>query len=128
MALAAQNASDRQDDAGPRIDAPLGPHRLDALWRHRGGIKPGDIDMGRRHYDTLGGDAVALGDRLGDLVAHGDDPLAARHPAVVEMLEDILLAKSVVPGGHQRYSGHAGSRERAPGRSAGERMHGDAAA
>ena len=41
---------------------------------------------------------MPLDDQFGDLVADRDDPVAARHHAVVDALEDILLAKSLVPG------------------------------
>ena len=40
---------------------------------------------------------------------------AARHDAVVEMLERVLLAKALVPGRDERHAGHAGRHQCAPG-------------
>src|SRR5580704_13048267 len=82
--------------------------------------------MRRDHHNALCRDAVGCGDRIGDLIAYGDHPFAACHHAVVDVLEDFLLAKSVVPRGYERYAGHAGRKERTPRRRARKRMHGGA--
>jgi hypothetical protein len=39
---------------------------------------------------------------LRDLLAHRDDAVAARHAAVVHVLEDVLVAKAFVPARHER--------------------------
>ena len=58
-----------------------------------------------------------------DLLAHGDHLLATRHHAVIGMLEQVLIAKSSIPGGEEGNSGHAGGGIAAPPRRPGECVH-----
>jgi len=48
---------------------------------------------------------IALHDQLGDLVGDRDHAFAAHHHAVVEALEQVLLAEALVPGGQERHAG-----------------------
>src|ERR1700724_455238 len=104
MTLAAQHAAGDQDHPGIGLDAPAAADRVDALGRQRGWIEPSDIDCRRNDRDPLPWHAMACGDQLGDLVARRDHPVAARHDAVVEMLERVLLAKALVPAGEERHA------------------------
>ena len=122
MALAAQDAADDQDHLGVAFDAPGAAHRLDAFARDIRGIELLEVDAARHHRDPLPRRAVAVVDQLGDLLAHRDDAVAARHDAVVQVLEDVLFAKALVPAGHERNAAQPRGDKGAPGAGAAERM------
>ena len=123
MALAAQDAADDQDHLGVGLDAPGVTHRLDALARDIGRIEALEVDAARHDRDPLPRRAVAVVDQLRDLLAHRDDAVAARHDAVVQVLEDVLVAKALVPAGDERNAAQPRGDEGAPGRRRG-RAHG----
>ena len=114
VSLAAQDAADHHDDAGAGADAPGGAHRIDPFGFDPGRVEPSNVDMGGNDDDAVGGDPMALGDDVRDLIAHGDHLLAARHHAVIGVLEQVLVAKSPVPGGEEGNPGHAGGGIAAP--------------
>ena len=87
-----------------------------------------EIDAGRHHLDPVGRNVIALADQFGELVADRDDAIAARHHAVVEPLQRILLAEALVPAGHERHARQLRGDEGAPGRSAAMRVDDVAAA
>ena len=60
-----------------------------------------EVDAARQHRDAFPRRAVAVVDQLRELLAYRDDAVAARHDAVVEALEKVLLAKTLVPGGDE---------------------------
>ena len=96
----------------PSRDAPGAAHRGDAVARDRRRIEARGVDAQRHHGDAAPRRAVAVVDQFGDLVAHRDHAVAARHHAVVEPLERVLLAEALVPGGQERHAGHARRRDR----------------
>src|SRR6185437_2531266 len=83
MALAAHDAADNQYNLGAARDAAGIAHRFDAIARHFCRIEALDIDAARHDGNTLPRRAVAVVDQLGELFADRDDPVAARHDAVI---------------------------------------------
>ena len=122
VALAAEHAADHEDHLVVAADAPGAPHRLDPLARHRGRIEPLDIDARRHHRDAVPRRAVAVVDQLGDLIAHRDHAVAARHHAVVEPLEAFCSRKPLYQVVRNGTPVTARRAEGAPGRRAAMRM------
>src|SRR5262249_6614498 len=104
MAFAADHAPGDQYNSRVAVDAPGVAHRRDTFGRHRGGIEFRVVDARVGDDDALRRHVVALGDQIGDLVAHREHAIAARHHAVVDMLEQVLLAEALVPGGEERHA------------------------
>ena len=128
VSLAAEHAAGHQDQLVAASGAPGVPHRLDARARDMRRIEPGRIDARRHHHDAIPRRAVAIVDQQRDLLADRDDAGTARHHAVVQPLEAVLLAEAFVPGGQERHAGHPGAEECAPRRGAAVGMHDIAAA
>src|SRR6185437_16550780 len=97
VALAAQDAPDDQDDLGLAGHAPGVTNGVDARLRHALRIEPLEVDAARHDADPVPRRAVAVVDELGELLADRDDTVAARHDAVIEVLEQILVAEALVP-------------------------------
>ena len=119
MALAAHDAADDQDHLGVALDAPgtrASPRRV---ARDLGRIEALEIDAARHDRDALPRHAVAVVDQLGDLLAHRNHAVAARHDAVVQVLEDVLVAKALVPAGQERNAAQPRGEIGAPGRRSG---------
>jgi hypothetical protein len=97
-------------------------YRLDAFARDLGRIEALEIDAGGHNRDALPRRAVAVADQLRDLLAHRHEAVAARHDAVVQVLEDVLVAKALVPTGDERNAARPRGEIGAPGRRAAERV------
>src|SRR6185312_9827988 len=122
MALAAQDAADDQDDLGVCGDAPGVTDGVDALLAHPLGVETLEIDAAGHDVKPVPRGAVAVIDELCQLLADGDDMIAARHHAVVEMLEQVLVAEAFVPAGQERQAAQARGDEGAPGAGPAERV------
>ena len=105
-----------------RFDAPGATRRLDAFARDLGRIEARNVDAGRHHRDALPRRAVAVDDQLRDLLAHRHHAVAARHDAIVRVLEDVLVAEALVPTGEERNAARPRGEKSAPGRRTAERM------
>src|SRR5665213_1418174 len=122
MTLAAHDAADDQDHLGVALDTPGIAHRLNAATRDFGRIETLKIDAARHDRNPLPRQAVTVVDQLGELFAGCHDAIAARHHAVVPMLEDVLVAMAFVPARHEWDAAQPCGDIGAPGRRAAERM------
>src|SRR5262249_50150429 len=120
VAFAAQDAPGHQDHFGLRLDPPSLAHGVDADARHARRIEAREVDARGHHRDALPGRAVTVVDEWRDLLARRHHAVAARHHAVVEVLEPILLAEAFVPTGDEGDVAPACRPRRAPGGGAAE--------
>src|SRR3569623_877603 len=102
MALAANHAPRREDDAGvgacaERVTAARDPLRCDT-----GGIDGLRVEAERewRHAAARGG--VTVADQIGEGFACGDHAIAAHLDAIIEVLEPVLFAVALEPCGDER--------------------------
>src|SRR4029079_9644919 len=104
MTLSAQDAARNQNDFRLALDAPRTSYRLDTFARNLVRVETIEINATRYNGDLTPGRAVAIIDQLADLLTSVEYIIAARHDAVIKVLENILFAKALIAAGDKRYS------------------------